>query len=99
MAQLENVHCSFDLACIICRGKNPRGKSTYDGNVWATETEDQPSRPAADAGEHNDVSEGSKAGESESEAVFSLQHQAKLLEQNVVKVKYYSSYLKSQIFL
>lgn len=79
------------------RGKNPRGKSTYDGNVWATETEDQPSRPAADAGEHNDVSEGSKAGESESEAVFSLQHQAKLLEQNVVKEEVSSPQKKSNI--
>ncbi|XP_024035879.1 TNF receptor-associated factor homolog 1b isoform X2 [Citrus clementina] len=73
------------------RGKNQRGKSTYDGNVWATETENQPSRPAADAGEHNDISESSKSGEYESEAVSSLQHQAKLPEQNVAKVSYCSS--------
>lgn len=79
------------MACVICRGKNQRGKSTYDGNVWTTETENQPSRPAADAGEHNDISESSKSGEYESEAVSSLQHQAKLLEQNVAKVSYCSS--------
>ncbi|KAJ0092157.1 hypothetical protein Patl1_25199 [Pistacia atlantica] len=53
------------------RGKNQRGKVTHDGNNWANETDDQPSRSATDAGEHNDVSESNKAGESESETVVS----------------------------
>ncbi|KAH9682193.1 TNF receptor-associated factor [Citrus sinensis] len=79
------------------RGKNQRGKSTYDGNVWATETENQPSRPAADAGEHNDISESSKSGEYESEAVSSLQHQAKLPEQNVAKEEASSPQKKSSM--
>ncbi|GAY52622.1 hypothetical protein CUMW_143260 [Citrus unshiu] len=79
------------------RGKNQRGKSTYDGNVWATETENQPSRPAADAGEHNDISESSKSGEYESEVVSSLQHQAKLPEQNVAKEEASSPQKKSSM--
>ncbi|KAK3190271.1 hypothetical protein Dsin_029832 [Dipteronia sinensis] len=52
------------------RGKNQQGKATYDGS-WANETDDQSSRPATDAGENNDISESSKAGESESESVVS----------------------------
>ncbi|KAL5781836.1 hypothetical protein ACOSP7_006865 [Xanthoceras sorbifolium] len=64
------------------RGKNQQGKATYDGS-WANETDDQSSRPATDAVEHNDISESSKAGESESEAVSSLQDGMKWQEQHV----------------
>lgn len=66
---------------------------THDGSNWANETDDQPSRSATDAGEHNDISESNKAGESESETVVSsLQDRPKWLEQHVVKkVVYYNS--------
>ncbi|XP_044498679.1 TNF receptor-associated factor homolog 1b-like [Mangifera indica] len=43
-----------------CRGKNQRGKVTHDGSNWANESDDQPSRSATDAGEHNGVSESNK---------------------------------------
>lgn len=48
--------------------------------------DNQPSRPATDAVDQNDASESSKAGESESEAVVSLQDTKKLPEKHVVKV-------------
>lgn len=82
----------FDLS--YYRGKSQRGKATYDGTIWVTEADDQPSRPAMAAGEHNDVAESNKIGESESEAVSSSQDQAKLHEQNVLKVGYRNSFLE-----
>ncbi|KAM3755979.1 hypothetical protein ACB098_02G078100 [Castanea mollissima] len=67
------------------RGKNQRGKATYDGSSWANEMDNQPSGPAEDAGDLNDVSASCKAGESESESVLSLQNRIKSREQHVVK--------------
>ncbi|XP_022739674.1 MATH domain-containing protein At5g43560-like isoform X2 [Durio zibethinus] len=67
-------------------GKNQRGKTSSDGSSWTTETDNQASCPALDAGDHNDVSESSKAGESESEASVSfLLDQTKWVEQDAVK--------------
>ncbi|XWS13802.1 hypothetical protein CRYUN_Cryun36dG0069800 [Craigia yunnanensis] len=68
------------------RGKNQRSKTLSDGSSWTTETDNRPPCPALDAGDHNDVSESSKACESESEvAVLSLPNQTKWVEQNAVK--------------
>ncbi|XWS39219.1 hypothetical protein CRYUN_Cryun18bG0031600 [Craigia yunnanensis] len=68
------------------RGKNQRSKTSSGGSSWTTETDNQPSCPALDAGDRNDVSESSKAGESESEAaVSSLLDQTKWVEQDAVK--------------
>ncbi|GKU85818.1 hypothetical protein SLEP1_g437 [Rubroshorea leprosula] len=68
------------------RGKNQRGRATFDGSSWTIETDNQPSGRALEAGDLNDASESRKAGESESEAVVSsLQGQTKWLEQHVVK--------------
>lgn len=67
------------------RGKTPRTKTTSDGHSSPNEMDNQPSRPATDAVDQNDASESSKAGESESEAVVSLQDTKKLPEKHVVK--------------
>ncbi|XVE65894.1 hypothetical protein DITRI_Ditri08aG0036200 [Diplodiscus trichospermus] len=67
-----------------CRGKNQHSKTSSEDSSWTTETDNQPSSPALDAEDHNDVSEGSKAGESESEAaVSSLPTQS--VEQDAVR--------------
>lgn len=67
----------------------------HDGSNWANEIDDQPYRSATDAGEHNDISASSKAGESESETVVSsFQDQPEWHGQHVVnKVVYYNSFL------
>ncbi|KAL5542149.1 hypothetical protein UlMin_009859 [Ulmus minor] len=68
------------------RGRNQRGKVTSDGNCWANEADNQPSGSTVDAGDLNDASGISKAGESEPETVvLSLQDRIKWLEQHVVK--------------
>ncbi|XWS08839.1 hypothetical protein CRYUN_Cryun40dG0034700 [Craigia yunnanensis] len=68
------------------REKNLRSKTSRDGSGWTTETDSRSSCPALDARDHNDVSESSKAGESESEdAVSSLTDQTKWVEQVAVK--------------
>lgn len=51
-----------------CRGKNQRAKMACDGS-WTTEMDNQPSEPASDVGDFNDVAGSSKFGESELEAV------------------------------
>ncbi|XP_022721766.1 MATH domain-containing protein At5g43560-like isoform X2 [Durio zibethinus] len=68
------------------RGKIERSKISIDGSSWTTETDNRPSCPALDAGDHNDVFQISKAGESEFEAaVSSLPDQTKWVEQDAVK--------------
>ncbi|GLT99457.1 hypothetical protein SLE2022_168950 [Rubroshorea leprosula] len=68
------------------RGKNQCGRATFDGSSWTSEIDNRPSGPVQEAGDLNDASESSKAGESESEAVVSsLQSQTKWLDQGVVK--------------
>ncbi|MBA0740638.1 hypothetical protein Gogos_013831 [Gossypium gossypioides] len=68
------------------RGKDQRRKTSTDGSGWTVETNSRPSCPRLDAGERNDVSESSKAGESESVAtVSSLPDQTKWVEQDSVK--------------
>ncbi|XWS53855.1 hypothetical protein CRYUN_Cryun10bG0036100 [Craigia yunnanensis] len=68
------------------REKNQRSKTSSDGSSWTTETDNQPSCHALNAGDRNDVSGSSKAGESESEAaVSSLLDQTKWIEQDAVK--------------
>lgn len=67
------------------RGKNQRGKATCDNSSWANEMDNQPSGPAEDLGDLNDLSASCKAGESESEAVLSLQNRIKSREQHAVK--------------
>ncbi|XVE81777.1 hypothetical protein DITRI_Ditri15bG0093200 [Diplodiscus trichospermus] len=68
------------------RGKNQRSKTSSDGSSWTTETDSRSSCPALDARDYNDVSESSKAGESESEvAVSSLLDKTKWVEQDAVK--------------
>ncbi|XVF28667.1 hypothetical protein REPUB_Repub15cG0049900 [Reevesia pubescens] len=68
------------------RGKNQRSKTSSDGSSWTTESDNQPSCPALDAGDQNDVSESSKAGESESEAApSSLSDQTNWVEQDATK--------------
>ncbi|GKV42291.1 hypothetical protein SLEP1_g49708 [Rubroshorea leprosula] len=70
------------------RGKNQSGRATFDGNgsSWTSEIDNRPSGPVQGAGDLNDASESSKAGESDSEAVVSsLQGQTKWLDQGVVK--------------
>ncbi|KAJ7954758.1 MATH domain-containing protein [Quillaja saponaria] len=68
------------------RRNNQQDKVTCDRGSWQNETDNQPSRPAADAGDLNGVSEGVKASEPESEgAFFSLQDRLEWLEQQVVK--------------
>ncbi|EOY05944.1 hypothetical protein QUC31_016524 [Theobroma cacao] len=68
------------------RGNYQRSKTSSDGSSWTTEIDNRPSFPAIDAGDHNDVSESSKAGESESEAaVSSLPDQTKWVEPDAVK--------------
>jgi hypothetical protein len=69
----------------LCRGKNQRGKATCDNSSWANEMDNQPSGPAEDLGDLNDLSASCKAGESESEAVLSLQNRIKSREQHAVK--------------
>ncbi|MBA0616403.1 hypothetical protein Godav_016456 [Gossypium davidsonii] len=68
------------------RGKDQRRNTSTDGSGWTVETNSRPSCPRLDAGESNDVSESSKAGESESVAtVSSLPDQTKWVEQDSVK--------------
>ncbi|OMO95546.1 TRAF-like family protein [Corchorus olitorius] len=68
------------------RGRNQRSKTSSDSSSWTMETDNRASCPALDAGDPNDVSESSKAGESESEAaVSSLPDQTKWVEQEAVK--------------
>ncbi|GMY27225.1 TNF receptor-associated factor homolog 1b isoform X1 [Fagus crenata] len=66
------------------RGKNQRGKATCDNSSWANEMDNQPSGPAEDLGDLNDLSASCKAGESESEAVLS-QNRTKSHVQHAVK--------------
>ncbi|XP_039040222.1 TNF receptor-associated factor homolog 1b-like isoform X2 [Hibiscus syriacus] len=67
------------------RGKNHQSKISSDGSSWSAETNSQTSCPTPDARDHNDVSENSKAGESESEAAASsLLNQTKWTEEDSV---------------
>ncbi|TYH55810.1 hypothetical protein ES332_D09G261600v1 [Gossypium tomentosum] len=68
------------------RGKDQRRNTSTDGSGWTVETNSRPSCPRLDAGESDDVSESSKAGESDSVAtVSSLPDQTKWVEQDSVK--------------
>ncbi|XVF62943.1 hypothetical protein PTKIN_Ptkin09bG0049400 [Pterospermum kingtungense] len=68
------------------RGKNQRSKQSSDGCSWTTGTDNRTYGPALDAADHNDVSESSKAGESESDAaVSSLPDETKWVEQDANK--------------
>ncbi|XVF66538.1 hypothetical protein PTKIN_Ptkin10aG0044600 [Pterospermum kingtungense] len=67
------------------RGKNQQSKTSSDGSSWSTETDNQPSCPALDAGDCNDVCESIKTGESENEAAVSSQDQTKWFELDAVK--------------
>ncbi|KAA8548767.1 hypothetical protein F0562_000451 [Nyssa sinensis] len=68
------------------KGRNQRGRVTGDVTGQATEMYSQPSEPAIDVVQPNDVSGNCKAAESESEAVLlSLQDQIKRLELDMVK--------------
>ncbi|GMJ01942.1 Tumor necrosis factor Receptor-Associated Factor 1b [Hibiscus trionum] len=68
------------------RGKNQRSKTSSGSNNQITESGNQSSCPALDAGDQNEVSESCKTGESESEAtVPSLSDQTKWVEQDTVK--------------
>ncbi|XP_015887974.3 TNF receptor-associated factor homolog 1a [Ziziphus jujuba] len=68
------------------RGKNQRGKATPDGNSWPTEMDNQPSVPTVEAA-GVDVTGSGKSGETDSEAVLSLQDRIKRLEQHAVKTE------------
>ncbi|KAL4273635.1 hypothetical protein GQ457_13G025730 [Hibiscus cannabinus] len=68
------------------RGKNQRSKTSSDLNNKITESSNQASYTALDAGDQNEVSESIKAGESESEAAVSLVlDQTKWVKQDTVK--------------
>ncbi|GMI70454.1 Tumor necrosis factor Receptor-Associated Factor 1b [Hibiscus trionum] len=69
----------------LSRGRNQQSKTVSDGSSWTTESDNQPSCPALDAGHQNDVSERSKAGESEFEAAVSSSVQTKWAEQDTVR--------------
>ncbi|GAV71203.1 MATH domain-containing protein [Cephalotus follicularis] len=81
------------------RGKNHGSKVTSDANCWTSEMDNQPSGPALDAGDHNnDVSESSRAGESESEAIVSsLQDRAKLHRQHILEKEEVSNHKKPSV--
>ncbi|GMI69909.1 Tumor necrosis factor Receptor-Associated Factor 1b [Hibiscus trionum] len=66
------------------RGRNQRSKTVCDGSSWTTEYDNLPC-PSIDAGHQNDVSESSKAGESEFEPAVYSSDQTKWPEQDTVR--------------
>ncbi|KHG13532.1 hypothetical protein F383_04482 [Gossypium arboreum] len=68
------------------RGKNHQSKTSSDGNILIKEFGNPSSCPALEAGDRNDVSQSSKAGETVSEATIpSLSVQRKWVERNAVR--------------
>ncbi|KAA3485415.1 MATH domain-containing protein isoform X1 [Gossypium australe] len=68
------------------RGKNHQSKTSSDGNILIKEFGNPSSCPALEAGDQNDVSQSSKAGESVSEATIpSLSVQRKWVERDAVR--------------
>ncbi|MBA0681493.1 hypothetical protein Goari_023293 [Gossypium aridum] len=68
------------------RGKNHQSKTSSDGNILIKEFGNPSSCPALEAGDRNDVSQSSKAGESVSEATIpSLSAQRKWVERDAVR--------------
>ncbi|KAL1111340.1 hypothetical protein V6Z11_D02G052500 [Gossypium hirsutum] len=68
------------------RGKDHQSKTSSDGNILIKEFGNPSSCPALEAGDRNDVSQSSKAGESVSEATIpSLSDQRKWVERDAVR--------------
>ncbi|KAK8608889.1 hypothetical protein V6N13_025202 [Hibiscus sabdariffa] len=69
----------------LSRGRNQQSKTLSDGSSRTTESDNRLSCPALDAGYQNDVSEISKAGDSEFETAVYSSDQTKWAEQDTVR--------------
>ncbi|KAF9673538.1 hypothetical protein SADUNF_Sadunf10G0034600 [Salix dunnii] len=80
-----NSYLNHQFEKLPSRVKNQRGKMAHDAS-WTAETDNQPSEPASDTGDHGDVTRSSKAADCELEAVVhDLQDRMVKLEQHVIK--------------